>query len=165
MSVHYPHALGCRRAFIWPDGAIPCTGQCSRTAGTVFRSETVPMGVTSRAWLPFPPLPAEAQETSRPPSDGLLVDAGRRSVIVEGRQLALGEREFELLAHLVANPLLVHSRTQLMRAVWQQQDAYDVRTVDTHVARLRRKLGPRYRATIVTVRGAGYKFDPALRAG
>jgi DNA-binding response OmpR family regulator len=69
--------------------------------------------------------------------------------------------EFELLAHLVAHPRRVHSREQLLNQVWGLPAVGDARTVDVHVARLRRKLGPAYRDVIVTVRRVGYTYDPA----
>lgn len=69
--------------------------------------------------------------------------------------------EFELLAHLVAHPRLVQSRRQLLAAVWGEPKLGDTRTIDTHVARLRRKLGPGHRATIATVRQVGYTYDPS----
>ncbi|WP_406194901.1 winged helix-turn-helix domain-containing protein [Kitasatospora sp. NBC_01560] len=68
--------------------------------------------------------------------------------------------EFELLAHLVAHPLRVHSRSTLMETVWGRPDNGDTRTVSTHITRLRSELGPAHRAVIATVRQIGYKYDP-----
>ncbi|WP_420706425.1 winged helix-turn-helix domain-containing protein [Streptomyces sp. MspMP-M5] len=80
---------------------------------------------------------------------------------VDGRQLAFTCMEFELLAYLVAHQHRVHSRERLMALVWQQTPAGDLRTVDVHLARLRRKLGPGHRDLIRTVRMVGYAFDPS----
>jgi DNA-binding response OmpR family regulator len=91
---------------------------------------------------------------------GVAVDHGRRTVTVDGRPLSLTYLEFELLAHLVGHPLQVFTRRQLMTVVWGQTAYGDVRTVDVHIARLRRKLGPAHRDGIVTVRQVGYRFDP-----
>ncbi|WP_369355183.1 winged helix-turn-helix domain-containing protein [Streptomyces sp. cg2] len=92
---------------------------------------------------------------------GLVVDCGSRHVSLDGRQLDLTCMEFELLAHLVAHQHRVYSREQLMSLVWQQTPAGDLRTVDVHIARLRRKLGPGHRGLIRTVRMVGYAFDPS----
>ncbi|MEV7185594.1 winged helix-turn-helix domain-containing protein [Kitasatospora sp. NPDC093102] len=96
------------------------------------------------------------------PAPGLVVDTEQRTVTVEGRRLTMPYLEFELLAHLVGNPLRVHSRRQLMETVWGRPDFGDSRTVATHIARIRRKLGPGHREAIATVRQIGYKYDPRL---
>ncbi|MFC8450089.1 winged helix-turn-helix domain-containing protein [Kitasatospora sp. NPDC057223] len=73
---------------------------------------------------------------------------------------ALTTLEFELLAHLVAHPLRVYTRRQLLNLVRAQEPLGDAHTVDVHIARLRRKLGPEHRDRISTVRQVGYRFDP-----
>ncbi|MGV9253046.1 winged helix-turn-helix domain-containing protein [Streptomyces sp. NPDC003697] len=88
------------------------------------------------------------------------IDAARRTAEVAGRPLDLTYLEFELLAHLVAHPHRVHTRDQLVTTVWGYGHVGDGRTVDVHVARLRRKLGPEHRGTIQTVRRVGYKYTP-----
>ncbi|MGC0314105.1 winged helix-turn-helix domain-containing protein [Kitasatospora acidiphila] len=93
---------------------------------------------------------------------GLEVDTVQRTVTVDGRQLAFPYLEFELLAHLVGAPLRVHTRGQLMEAIWGRPDNGDTRTIATHIARIRRKLGPGHRDAIATVRQLGYKYDPRL---
>lgn len=111
-----------------------------------------------------PPLaaaPPAAQETAAVPG-AVRVDAGRRTAEVDGRPLELTYLEFELLAHLVAHPHRVHSRDQLVGSVWGYGHVGDGRTVDVHVARLRRKLGPAHRHAIQTVRRVGYKYTPPL---
>ncbi|MGE7436045.1 winged helix-turn-helix domain-containing protein [Kitasatospora sp. NPDC001175] len=106
--------------------------------------------------------PAPPAAHGQPAHSPLVVDQALRTATVEGRCLELTYLEFELLAHLVANPLRVHSRGQLMEAVWERPDNGDTRTISTHIARLRRKLGPGHRASIATVRQVGYKYDPSL---
>ncbi|MEU6812736.1 winged helix-turn-helix domain-containing protein [Streptomyces sp. NPDC046831] len=102
--------------------------------------------------------------TAAPPAgtgDPLVrIDAARRTAEVAGRPLDLTYLEFELLAHLVAHPHRVHTRDQLVTTVWGYGHVGDGRTVDVHVARLRRKLGPEHRRTIQTVRRVGYKYTP-----
>ncbi|MGW4205783.1 winged helix-turn-helix domain-containing protein [Streptomyces sp. NPDC004726] len=88
------------------------------------------------------------------------IDAPERIASVNGRALDLTYLEFELLAHLVARPHRVHTRDQLVTTVWGYGHVGDGRTVDVHVARLRRKLGAEHRHTIQTVRRVGYKYAP-----
>ena len=74
-------------------------------------------------------------------------------------------REFELLCYLAALPRRPVSRAELMREVWHDRAPggdVSVRTVDTHVRRLRAKLGP-YARVLTTIRGRGYRFDPGPR--
>ncbi|HEY5836128.1 winged helix-turn-helix domain-containing protein [Streptomyces sp.] len=89
------------------------------------------------------------------------IDPERRTAVVDGRLLDLTYLEFELLAHLVAHPHRVHSRDRLVTTVWGYGHVGDGRTVDVHIARLRRKLGAEHRGSIVTVRRVGYKYAPA----
>ncbi|NUP40278.1 MAG: winged helix-turn-helix transcriptional regulator [Streptomyces sp.] len=88
------------------------------------------------------------------------IDPDQRTAHVAGQPLDLTYLEFELLAHLVAHPHRVHTRDQLVTTVWGYGHVGDGRTVDVHVARLRRKMGPEHRGTIVTVRRVGYKYVP-----
>ncbi|MFD5862018.1 winged helix-turn-helix domain-containing protein [Streptomyces chartreusis] len=103
------------------------------------------------------PVPA-AVDTDADPL--VRIDSVRRTAAVAGRELDLTYLEFELLAHLVANPHRVHSRDQLVTTVWGYGHVGDGRTVDVHIARLRRKLGAEHRDTIRTVRRVGYKYAP-----
>ncbi|MFF8771056.1 winged helix-turn-helix domain-containing protein [Kitasatospora sp. NPDC015120] len=96
----------------------------------------------------------------RPAGRGITVDVERRNAYVDGRLLDLTYLEFELLAHLTEHPQRVHTRDHLVSAVWGYGHVGDGRTVDVHVARLRRKLGVAYRDSIVTVRRVGYKYTP-----
>ncbi|MCQ4193748.1 winged helix-turn-helix domain-containing protein, partial [Streptomyces parvulus] len=113
---------------------------------------------------PFPPDAGPAQAPPRPEADHgdtlVRIDAARRTAAVDGRELDLTYLEFELLAHLVAHPHRVHTRDQLVTTVWGYGHVGDGRTVDVHVARLRRKLGAAHRQTIQTVRRVGYKYTP-----
>jgi len=93
--------------------------------------------------------------------DGLEVDASRRRVTVDGGEVGLTPLEFEILATLARDPGVVFSRDQLMDRVWGYRDYAGGRVVDSHVARIRRKLGedgaePRF---IRTVHGVGYAFQ------
>ena len=75
------------------------------------------------------------------------IDTVQRTAEVDGRQLDLTYLEFELLAHLVAHPHRVHTRDQLVTTVWGYGHVGDGRTVDVHIARLRRKLGAEHRGS------------------
>ncbi|MFC9328126.1 winged helix-turn-helix domain-containing protein [Kitasatospora sp. NPDC057015] len=117
------------------------------------------------AFAPLAPAaaPAAADPVRRPAvpaARGISVDVERRNAYVDGRLLDLTYLEFELLAHLTEHPQRVHTRDHLVSAVWGYGHVGDGRTVDVHVARLRRKLGAAYRDSIVTVRRVGYKYTP-----
>lgn len=108
---------------------------------------------------------AAARYVGPSPMDGpaagpVRIDPARRTATVDGRALDLTFLEFELLAHLVAHPHRVHTRDQLVTTVWGYGHVGDGRTVDVHVARLRRKLGAEHRRSIQTVRRVGYKYTP-----
>ncbi|MFE9023937.1 winged helix-turn-helix domain-containing protein [Streptomyces sp. NPDC007808] len=97
----------------------------------------------------------------RPPADDVVrIDPARHVAEIDGRELDLTYLEFELLAHLVQHPHHVQSRDRLVAAVWGYDHIGDGRTVDVHIARLRRKLGAAHRHRIVTVRRVGYKYVP-----
>ncbi|MEV8290564.1 winged helix-turn-helix domain-containing protein [Streptomyces niveus] len=107
------------------------------------------------------PAAAAAPETAAHTGEGpVRIDPTERTVEVDGRPLDLTYLEFELLAHLVAHPHRVHTRDQLVTTVWGYGHVGDGRTVDVHVARLRRKLGAEHRQTIRTIRRVGYKYVP-----
>jgi DNA-binding response OmpR family regulator len=86
----------------------------------------------------------------------VMVDTGRREVLVEGEVVALTTREFDLLAYLAANRGLALSRRQLLDGVWGEDWYGDERTVDVHVRQLRKKLGDELPLT--TVWGTGYRL-------
>ena len=92
----------------------------------------------------------------------LRIEPATRSVFLDGEELSLTQREFDLLAYLAMHPGRVYSRDQLMEAVWGEPFFEDTSTVTVHVRRLRAKLGddsaePRF---IETVWGVGYRFKP-----
>jgi DNA-binding response OmpR family regulator len=91
----------------------------------------------------------------------LLVDVSRHLVSVRGRRVELTATEFKLLALLLQRTGHVQSRDQLLRDVWEYETHIDTRTVDTHIRRLREKLGPAAKY-LDTVRGVGYRFSAEL---
>ncbi|MFD5414876.1 winged helix-turn-helix domain-containing protein [Streptomyces nojiriensis] len=113
------------------------------------------------AAVPSAPAAATAAPAPAGPGDGRVrIDSAQRTAEVDGRVLDLTYLEFELLSHLVQHPHRVHSRDQLVTTVWGYGHVGDGRTVDVHIARLRRKLGASHRAAIQTVRRVGYKYAP-----
>jgi len=89
---------------------------------------------------------------------GLRVDRDARELTVAGRAVELTIKEFDLLTCLIDHPRIVLDRERLLELVWGLTYPGGTRTVDVHVAQLRRKLNPL--DPIKTVRGAGYKFVP-----
>ncbi|TGB16220.1 winged helix-turn-helix domain-containing protein [Streptomyces sp. MZ04] len=104
--------------------------------------------------------PEPRREATGPGAGPVWIDPVQRAAQVDGVPLDLTYLEFELLAHLVAHPHRVHTRDQLVTTVWGYGHVGDGRTVDVHIARLRRKLGAEHRKTIQTVRRVGYKYAP-----
>jgi DNA-binding response OmpR family regulator len=94
----------------------------------------------------------------------LLIDPPRHLVSWRGRKIDLTATEFKLLSLLAQRRGRVQSRDQLLRDVWEYNSLIDTRTVDTHMRRLREKLGAGGRY-LDTVRGVGYRFleDPPAR--
>lgn len=92
--------------------------------------------------------------------DGFKVDKGAFEIRVDGEKLDLTTTEFKLLTVLIERRGKTQSRETLLFDVWGYQNMIDTRTVDTHMRRLREKLGP-HSARIETVRGEGYRFTAA----
>jgi DNA-binding response OmpR family regulator len=87
----------------------------------------------------------------------VVVDTGRREATVDGEVVALATREFDLLRVLCENRGLALTRRQILDAAWGTEWVGDERTVDVHVAQLRRKLGDSF--PLSTVWGIGYRLD------
>lgn len=91
------------------------------------------------------------------------LDGRARRVLVDGKDLVLANREFDLLQFLMERPGQVVTRDEILTEVWGSADLRSSKTLDMHVSWLRRKIGddrrdrPRH---IVTVRGVGFRFDP-----
>ncbi len=92
--------------------------------------------------------------------DGIEIDPSSRRVLVDGEDVSLTHREFELLLFLARHPAQTFSRSQLMDAVWQYAFYTDTSTVTVHIRRLRAKIEPDPGAPrfIETVWGVGYRF-------
>ena len=91
--------------------------------------------------------------------EGLVVDSSKHKVYLEGEELTLTPKEFILLNYMMKNRGLVLTREQILAAVWDFDYDGDMRTVDTHIKRVRKKLDGRF---IKTIHGYGYKFQEEL---
>jgi DNA-binding response OmpR family regulator len=89
---------------------------------------------------------------------GVTIDVGRREVRVDDEPVAFTTKEFDLLRFLAERPGLAMSRQQILDGVWGYDWYGDVRTVDVHIAQVRKKIDDAVR--IDTVRGIGYRLDP-----
>jgi two-component system, OmpR family, response regulator ResD len=89
---------------------------------------------------------------------GLQINKNAHYVSVDGSPIDLSPKEYELLLYLVENEGVALSREQILNAVWNFDYFGDSRTVDTHIKKLRLKLGAKG-DTIQTVRGFGYRFE------
>ncbi|HHU09601.1 MAG TPA: response regulator transcription factor [Intrasporangiaceae bacterium] len=108
---------------------------------------------------------AEPEHADRLDFPGLVIDAARREVLVDGAPASLSALQFDLLRALASSPGRVFSRIQLLEQVWGYDFYGDERVVDVHIRSVRKALGdnaadPRI---IGTVRGVGYRFllEPA----
>jgi DNA-binding response OmpR family regulator len=90
----------------------------------------------------------------------LVIDLPRHEVLVSGKRVELTATEFKLLTVLAQRRGRVQSRDQLLRDVWEYESLIDTRTVDTHMRRVREKIG-RAARHLETVRGVGYRFIEA----
>ena len=88
----------------------------------------------------------------------LALDLEARRVSVEGRDVVLTRREFDLLADLLRHRGRVRTRERLLEQVWGYDYPGETRTVDVHVRRLRQKLGPEIEPRLETVVGVGYRW-------
>jgi two-component system phosphate regulon response regulator PhoB len=100
---------------------------------------------------------SQAQEPERYRFGDLLIDGARHLVTWRSKKIDLTATEFKLLSLLAARRGRVQSRDQLLRDVWDYHSVIDTRTVDTHMRRLREKLGTAAKY-LDTVRGVGYRF-------
>jgi two-component system response regulator RegX3 len=90
---------------------------------------------------------------------GFLIDRAARRVMLDGAEVKLTGREFDLLSHLLAQSGRVQSRDALLENVWGYEFIGDRKTVDVHVRWLREKFAGRAPFEIATVRGIGYRLD------
>jgi len=90
--------------------------------------------------------------------EGLEMDLRRKVCTLDGKELALTKKEFEILALLLTHRGVIFSREEMLRRIWSDEVIVLDRTVDVNITRLRRKIGP-YGEHIVTRLGYGYGFE------
>jgi two-component system alkaline phosphatase synthesis response regulator PhoP len=90
---------------------------------------------------------------------GLVLDPERRSIQIDGKNVDLTYKEFELLRYLMSNINRALEREELINKIWGYDFIGESRTLDVHINSLRRKLGKEYASRIQSVRQVGYKFQ------
>ena len=90
--------------------------------------------------------------------DGIVIDQEGRTVKVDGKPVDLSLREYELLKYLLDNENIALSRDKILNNVWNYDYYGDSRTIDSHIKKIRHKLGKKGKY-IETIRGIGYKFE------
>ena len=90
--------------------------------------------------------------------DGIVIDPEGRTVKVDGKPIEMSLREYELLKYLVDNEGIALSRDKILNNVWNYDYYGDSRTIDSHIKKIRHKLGKKGKY-IETMRGIGYKFE------
>jgi len=105
----------------------------------------------------------DSNEPKAPPEretfGDMTIDRAGRRVILNGQDVKLAVREFDLLSYLIAHPGRVHTRDILLENVWGHEFSGDRKTVDVHIRWLREKFAAGRSFEIVTVRGIGYRLD------
>lgn len=120
----------------------------ARVAAVVRRAETASTVAADKTSLP----------QQRDLGGGLLIDDSQKVVIVNGAEVILSRKEMGILTTLASQPSHVFTRDDILSAVWNGEAYVLDRTVDVHIARLRKKLG-QHGERITSRQGYGYKFD------
>ena len=100
----------------------------------------------------------EKKENTTKNYGGIEIDADGRTVSVDGKPIELSLREYELLKYLLENENVALSREKILNNVWNYDYYGDSRTIDSHIKKIRHKLGKKGKY-IKTMRGVGYKFE------
>ncbi len=101
---------------------------------------------------------AKPEEKEHKSYDGIVIDNEGRTVTVDGKLVELSFREYELLKYLLDNENIALSRDKILNTVWNYDYYGDSRTIDSHIKKIRHKLGKKGKY-IQTIRGIGYKFE------
>lgn len=95
----------------------------------------------------------------------LVIDLAKRTVSIKENFIDFTAKEFDLIYKLMSNPGRVYSRDELLNDVWGFEYIGGTRTVDTHIQRIRKKLGKKYEKIIVTIHSVGYKGEFTYEEG
>lgn len=98
------------------------------------------------------------KEHSKADYAGIVIDYDGRTVSVDGKNVDMSLREYELLKYLIENESIALSREKILNNVWNYDYYGDSRTIDSHIKKIRHKLGKKGKY-IETIRGVGYKFE------
>ena len=98
------------------------------------------------------------EENEKKEIGGIAIDTEGRTVSVDGKEVELSLREYELLKYLMDNENIALSRDKILNNVWNYDYYGDSRTIDSHIKKIRHKLGKKGKY-IKTIRGIGYKFE------
>ncbi len=98
------------------------------------------------------------EENEKKEIGGISIDTEGRTVSVDGKEVELSLREYELLKYLMDNENIALSRDKILNNVWNYDYYGDSRTIDSHIKKIRHKLGKKGKY-IKTIRGIGYKFE------
>ena len=142
---------------------VPIPGTSTSLAIVAYAISTAETSEPGPGREPAEPHPAEPASAEQHDNAGLLLDHANRQVWADGKPVELTHQEFELLAFLSMHPSALFTRAEIVEQAWRREKttiAPSSRTVDVHVSRLRRKLGPVYGQCLVTEHRAGYRFRP-----
>ena len=103
----------------------------------------------------------EEESVTTTNAGGIIINLEAHTVTIEGKSVDLSYKEFELLSFFIENEGIALSREKILNNVWNYDYYGDARTIDTHVKKLRQKLGEKG-SYIKTIWGIGYKFEPAV---
>lgn len=101
---------------------------------------------------------SKTSENEKKDVGGILMDYEGRTVEIDGKLVELSYREFELLKFLIENEDKALARDKILNSVWNYEFYGDTRTIDSHIKKIRHKLGKKGKY-IQTIRGIGYKFQ------
>jgi DNA-binding response OmpR family regulator len=142
---------------------VPIPGTSTSLAIVAYAISTAETSEPGPGRKPAEPHPAEPATAEQHDNARLLLDHANRQVWAGGKPVELTHQEFELLAFFSAHPGTLFTRAEIVEQAWRPGKttiAPSSRTVDVHVSRLRRKLGPVYGHCLVTEHRAGYRFRP-----
>jgi len=105
-------------------------------------------------------IPVQEEEPTLYKAGDITVDRDKYLIFIEGREIQLARKEFELLDTMASKPGKVFTREDILTRIWDEDVVVGERTIDVHIRKIREKTGTDH---IKTIKGVGYKFDPKLK--